>query len=104
MVQITVLNPANGRTKTISAEMESEILAVDEDALPDWHIRFSTTGKKVSGGAIGPILATGLAALADGATQHNGGGGSYADLTPLVEDYVRHIVEGDSEGEEMDLG
>jgi hypothetical protein len=100
-VNTTVFDVATGKTKTISFEMESNVLQQQGDADTDFYLKISTGAKKTNGGAIGPFYVTGLNDLADGATQHGGGGGSYADLTALAVDYIRHAIEGDGAGQEM---
>lgn len=98
MANITILNPTNGKTKTITLTMEVSIIAQDLDADIDFFVSLATSAKDISGHAIASQVIRSLADGAGGAALDRHGvalaGGKYKNLTEAINDYVSMMVEG----------
>ena len=98
---ITIYDPVSQNSRSISVEIDTAVIQGDENGAYDYYVRLSTSAKQANGTAVPTQYIRSLADLADTSTQHNGGGGAYADLSLAIEDYILHMVEGDAAGEQM---
>lgn len=100
MANITILDPVNGKTKTITLTMEVSIIAQDLDANIDFFVSLSTSAKDISGKTIATQVIRSLADGAGGTTFDRHGialaGGKYKNLTDAINDYVSMMVEGNN--------
>jgi len=97
----TVYNPVTGRTRTITAEVEYYLVQSELDAVPEFYIKMVTNAVNSVGTRVGPAYVDSLSTLPDdgGTKQHpNGSTDPYTDLTASMQNWNRHLIEGDGDG------
>jgi hypothetical protein len=101
----TIFNPTTKGRKTVSFEMETAYLqGVGND--PEFYIKMTVSANDLDGNPIGPIYINSLSDFPDdgGTKQHPSGSSSaYSNLTECLQNYIRHVIEGDGGNTAMDI-
>jgi len=106
-ISVSAFNPVTLGKTTISMEMETAYVQGVQTfgvlPAPDFYVKISVSAKDKDGADVGPFYLTNLTDLPDGASKHDGDGTPFGSLTAQVENYLRHILEGDGGNTELDF-
>lgn len=101
----TIFNPVSGGRKTINFEIETAYIQ-GAGTSPKFYVKMTVGANDLDGNQIGPLFISALNDLPDtgGTKQHPAGSTDpYADLTSQLQNYIRHVVEGDGGNTAMDI-
>jgi hypothetical protein len=99
---VTIYDPVTRNSRTINIEIDSAIVQGVDDGGYDYYVRLSTSAKDANGDSIATQYIKDLNDFPDTGGRHDGSGSTtYESLTVAIQDYIRHMVEGDGSGTEM---
>ena len=104
MASVTVFDPVTQNTKTITIDVDMNILQEDVDGAEDYIVRLSTSARNTNTAAIPACSFRARDEFPGGDSHRFGDPGNftpYANLTEEIEDYVLYVIDGAGSGYPM---